>query len=325
MIFRKISWDGRHKFAGAGAFVGGMHLGRRSEIERLLNDLTYEDLHEGEDGVVDWGAGRRVEALAALAELGNPETIEPVRDCLDDPEPNVRQAAVRTLAVLDPEARDYLIQAVIGWPTPPFGDARLEALRLLQESDDEHVAERVVQAVAYSNGSTVLDGITRESVVRLATSGDNGTKPAEIVALTMDLLREPEGNRRNLEIVLAWLGEHSVDDLVDALEDPQLAESAATVLGALKDSRAVPGLVMCLDDERPDVRLAAAWALGEIRDVRAIEGLMRAVSDVDYEVRRQAQEALDALGTVGVVAGVSAVLQIVMDKGPEQLPKPAED
>src|SRR4051812_22444297 len=174
MIFRKISIAGGHKFAGVGTFVEGMRRARRGhkrgrrDIDRHLQDLTYEDLQEEEDGVVDLGVGRRVEALEALAELGDPEAIEPVRDSLDDPEPHVRQAAVRTLATLDPEARDYLIQAVIGWPAPPFGDARLEALQQLQQLDDEHVAERVVQAVAYSNGSTVLDGITRESVVRLA-------------------------------------------------------------------------------------------------------------------------------------------------------------
>jgi HEAT repeat protein len=300
--------------------------GDKREIDHLLADLTHEDLEEDEDGLVDLGAERRAGAAIALAELGDPAAIEPVRARLEDPEPIVRHAAVQALAALDPEALDYLIHAVISWPAPPFGDARLEALSLLQQLDDGTVPERMVQAVARSNGSTVLDGITRESIVRLTNNGgENGARPADIVALTMDLLREADGNRRHLEIVLAWLGDHSVDDLVDALGDPELRESAATVLGALKDSRAVPGLVLSLDDERPDVRLAAAWALGEIRDVRAVEGLIRAVSDTDYEVRRQAQEALDALGTVGVVAGVSAVLQLVMDKGPQQLPSPRED
>jgi HEAT repeat protein len=300
--------------------------GRRRDLHKLLAALTHVELVDDGESVVDLGAQTRAEALAALAELGPEEAaeaVEPVRERLEDPIPWVRQAAVRTLAVLDSDgSREALLQGLISWPAPPYGDARLEALRVLQAVDAEGLPERLVRAAAASNGSAVLDGITRRAVVNLVSEADSGARPAETVRLLIDMVRRADGNRTNLEILLAWLGEHSVDDLIDGLGDPELRESAATVLGALRESRAVPGLVGCLEDERVDVRLASARALGEIRDVRGVEGLIRAVSDPDYEVRREAQEALDALGTVGVVAGVSAVLQLVMKNSQQELPKP---
>jgi HEAT repeat protein len=304
--------------------------GRNREVNRLVRALSHQELvDDGETGVVDYAAETRAEALLALAELGevaDGHVTEAVAERLDDPVPFVRQVAVRALSALDAtRARDELIRGVVSWPEPPYGEARMEALRALQELDDASVAERVIQAVASSNGSAVLDGITRSAIVYLASDPERGARPAETVGLLIDMLRRADGNRRNLEILLAWLGEHSVDELIDGLDDPALRESAATVLGALRESRAVPGLVRCLEDERVHVRLASARALGEIRDVRGVEGLIRAVSDPDYEVRRVAQEALDALGTVGVVAGVSAVLQLVMKDGPQGLPKPKED
>lgn len=301
-------------------------LARRSEFDRLVHDLHHQELVDDEEnGLVDYGARTRAEALEALAGLGDPQAFDAMAERLDDPVPWVRETAVRAVAALDAErARDALIEGVLSWPEPPYGEARLEALRVLQDLGDESVPGRVVQAAAASNGSAVLDGITRSAIVEMASDPERGSDPYEIVALLIDMVRRADGNRRNLEILLAWLGEYAVHDLVDGLDDPELRESAAVVLGALRESRAVPGLVRCLDDDRADIRLACARALGDIRDVRGVEGLMRAVSDPDFEVRREAQEALDALGTVGVVAGVSAVLQMVMSKEPERLPKPED-
>jgi HEAT repeat protein len=301
-------------------------LGRKSDAERLVAALQHEELVDaGENGIVDLGAQGRAEALAALGGLGDEQAFDAVADRLEDPVPFVRHAAVRAVSDIDAgRARDLLIQGVTSWPEPPYGEAREEALRTLLLLEDESVPGRVVQAVAASNGSTVLDGITRSAVVYLASDPEHGGQPDEIVALLIDLLRRADGNQRNLEVLLAWLGEYAVHELVDGLREPELRESAAIVLGALRESRAVPGLVDCLEDERVDVRLASAHALAQIRDVRGVEGLMRAVADPDFEVRRQAQEALDALGTIGVVAGVSAVLQMAMTKTPEQLPKPEE-
>jgi HEAT repeat protein len=299
-------------------------LGRRRDIDRLIDAASYEELEYDEvNGVIDLGAPRRAAALEALAEIGDEEAMEAITQRLEDPDPAVRHTAVRVLAAAAPQhASEALIHGVVSWPEP-YGEARLEALRALKQLDDAAIAERVVQAAASSNGSAVMDGTTRSAVVNLVADPAGGKEPREVVQLLIDMLRRADGNRTNLEIMLAWLGDHSIDILVDALDDAEICESAATVLGALRESRALPGLVRCLEDDRVDVRLASARALAEIRDVRAVEGLIHAVSDPDFEVRRQAQEALDALGTVGVVAGVTAVMQMMnQDVSRQELPKP---
>jgi HEAT repeat protein len=299
-------------------------LRRKHTLKRLVRALPRQDLvQDTELGVVDLGARTRADALVALGELGDDRAMEAVMHRLEDPVPSVREEAVRTIRALDARrARAALVRGLLSWPDPPFGEARLEALRTLEELDDPDVPKQVIAEVASSNGAAVLDSITRNAVVSLASDSAQGGLPADLVGRLIDMLRDVHGNRRNVEILLAWLGAYSVDDLITGLDDPALRESAATVLGALREARAVPSLVTCLDDDRPEVRLAAAAALAEIRDVRSVEGLIRAVSDPDYEVRRQAQRALDALGTVGVVAGVAAVLTIMRERPGDELPNP---
>lgn len=296
-------------------------LRRNRKLRRLAGALVHQDMVEDSElGVVDLGVSKRVSALKATAELGDGRAAEVVIRRLEDPDPRVRAEAVRTLRALDAsEARGALIQGLISWPDQPFGEAREEVLRTLQESNDPAVCEQVVEAIASTNGSAVLDRTTRGAVVSLASESAGGAAP-ELVRHLIDRLRDADANRRNIEILLAWLGEFSIDELIDGLGDPELRESAATVLGALKEARAVPSLVACLEDDRAEVRLAAAGALAEIRDVRSVDGLIRSVSDPDYEVRRQAQRALDALGTVGIVAGVAAVLSIMREQNGDQPP-----
>jgi HEAT repeat protein len=297
-------------------------LRRNHKLKKLAGALLQQDMVEDSElGVVDLGANKRVDALIAAAELGDTRAMEAVMRRLDDPDRRVRAEAVRTVRALDPaQARSALIQGLISWPDPPFDEARAEALRTLEKSDDPAVAEQVIEAIASTNGSAVLDRTTRSAVVALASEVPRGGAPTDLIGGLIDRLRDADGNRRNVEILLAWLGEYSVDDLIDGLGDPALRESAATVLGALREARAVPGLVACFDDERPEVRLAAAGALAEIRDVRSVDGLIRAVSDPDYDVRLQAQRALDALGTVGIVAGVAAVLTIMRERNGDEPP-----
>jgi HEAT repeat protein len=309
-------------------------LRRKRKVKRLVGKLRHQDLvQDTEHGVIDLGARTRMDALATLRELGDEGAVEAVMRRLEDPVPRVREEAARTLRALDArQARAALVHGLVSWPDPPFGEARLEALRTLEAWDDPEVPGQVIEAIASSNGSAALDRITRSAVRSLASNSARNGTPTELVRRLIEMLRNGEENRRNVEITLAWLGEYSVDQLISGLDDPALRESAATVLGALREARAVPALLTLLDEERPEVRLAAAGALAEIRDVRSVEGLIRAVSDPDYEVRRQAQRALDALGTVGIVAGVAAVMSIMRERdggdlpilGPGQSPRPEE-
>ncbi len=67
----------------------------------------------------------------------------------------------------------------------------------------------------------------------------------------------------------------------------------ANLLGRFKDARAVPALVMMLQDKSPRVAAMAAWALGQIRSPDALTFLMEYTRDPTLEVR---QYVLGALG-----------------------------
>ena len=76
---------------------------------------------------------------------------------------------------------------------------------------------------------------------------------------------------------------------VDALrsQDPQARLAAAQELGAQKDYKAVPALIMSLDDADKEVREKAAWALSEIKDPRSIGPLIQAMkSDVSGRIEK---------------------------------------
>ena len=55
-------------------------------------------------------------------------------------------------------------------------------------------------------------------------------------------------------------------------------------------------LVKALSDQSQGVRQQAAWALGAIGDSRALPGLLPALKDTDAGVRKQAAWAIGAIG-----------------------------
>jgi HEAT repeat protein len=88
-------------------------------------------------------------------------------------------------------------------------------------------------------------------------------------------------------------------------ESAQLRGHAAEALAYLGNRRAVPALIITLDDPSPEVRLWCAFALGELGDRRAMAPLERlAATDVTpvpgwWTVGEEAREALKRLEAVG--------------------------
>jgi HEAT repeat protein len=93
---------------------------------------------------------------------------------------------------------------------------------------------------------------------------------------------------------------------------------AATELGALKSSRAVPPLIAALSDGDSAVRISAATALGEIGDPRALQPLLTMLKtdrDNDGNVD-ECHAAAKALGALGKPA-LDPLLAALQDKDPE--------
>ena len=113
-----------------------------------------------------------------------------------------------------------------------------------------------------------------------------------------DAIRDKNANvRESAARALKRMGSSVIEKLIFALkeDDLHIRSTAASILGELKDSRAVVPLVEALRDPMWLVRFEAAASLGKIKDPRAIEPLRDALNDKDSTVRAAAEEALNAI------------------------------
>lgn len=91
--------------------------------------------------------------------------------------------------------------------------------------------------------------------------------------------------------------EAAIQAIIDALDDPDVASTAAKALSGHKKSiRAVPKLILLLNAADSLTRSRAARALGVMRDHRALEPLAALLSDPDKGVKLEAAKALGHMG-----------------------------
>lgn len=115
----------------------------------------------------------------------------------------------------------------------------------------------------------------------------------------LDLLRPrremwTEGVRELLEDI----GEQAVPDLLRAMHDKKLRDTAIRALAKIGDRRAVPPLIELVTDgaRRGDVRATAIWALGRIGDPSALPVILDVSHSSDKDERRSAAYALHSMG-----------------------------
>jgi HEAT repeat protein len=80
-------------------------------------------------------------------------------------------------------------------------------------------------------------------------------------------------------------------------------------LGGFKDNRALPKLILALNDPNAAIRRSAAKSLGQIGDPGAVEALIAALeSPLEADLMNSSQEiAAEALGAIGDVNAVPAL------------------
>jgi HEAT repeat protein len=280
----------------------------RGDVRRLVKVLDRHDWLVDRDGHrVDLELGRRIEAVAALGTIKSRDAEEGVIRALDDGDPRVRHAAVVALRPRPSmRALKVVARAAATWSDPAAKSARDAAMELLLELGDELHAVEYTQALVDDENRSSL-GPEEERFVSELFQADSGPV-AEIFANELSLaLEEPE--RRVVWQALVAMGNVSVRPLISALDDPRRRHLAATALGALRDTNAVPALMRLLSGGNAADRAAAADALGEIRYPGALEALVRASGDPDAGVRDAAQDALDRMrGVLLAMAGASALL-----------------
>jgi hypothetical protein len=102
-------------------------------------------------------------------------------------------------------------------------------------------------------------------------------------------------------------------ELLNGDGDPDIAMRSASVLGALKDARAIPPLLAELGTTKvpPQVRAAAALSLGSLKAGQAASKLREIAADehADVLLRKSAVRALGELGDAGAVPGLLHLLK----------------
>lgn len=129
--------------------------------------------------------------------------------------------------------------------------------------------------------------------------------------------RQYSSPAREAARALAGIGPRSVAPLLKLLQDglvdlggsgPEIV-MAAVGLGALRERRAVEGLVSALASPYEAVRGSVAEGLGQIGDPRAVAPLITALQDKNEGVRSSAADALAALkdpkGTEALIDGLA--------------------
>jgi len=124
-------------------------------------------------------------------------------------------------------------------------------------------------------------------------------KVAAAVPKLIALLDDPDEDAQwKATCALGALGRPALPSLIDALLHPRerarwKAENAIKMMG----EEAVPALLEALKDKRVRVRQSAAYLLGEIKDARCLEDLAAAIGDKDEDTRWKAATSLTKFGS----------------------------
>lgn len=298
-----------------------------------------QDLIEALEDVDD---ATREEAAKALADLGDPNTLEELLTAIEDDYWAVRvqigwafgkiggERAIDGLIVLfndsmmEVQAEAVLAMASIGVGTVPklITCLKDERWRVREQAAKSLGLLKDSQAV---QGLMIVAGRDRDGAVKSAAAealgriGDSKAVPALIKLFkdTSKIVRETAGT------ALLYIGEESIPALIETLKDPHFVVRCHGVraLGGMTtdyqmgrawttDSRVVDALIVALKDEDRAVREDATIALGIIGDPKAVDGLIEAMKE--GAVKRH---AISALGMIGDARALRPVMDALKGKG----------
>lgn len=126
---------------------------------------------------------------------------------------------------------------------------------------------------------------------------------AIVPTLLTGLTHPSEWVRLNAATALGKLhATEAVPAIIALTHDPEfiVREGAVLALAAIGDPRAIDPLLEALHDSWQDVREAAAHVLGDFKETRVVWPLVEALADEDYEVQDNAIGALQRLGPLAI-------------------------
>lgn len=317
ILVAALKSDNENIRAGAAAELG--EIGDPKAVHSLIEILKDRD----KDVVKN--------SILALGKIGDKRAVNPLITMLNDKDIYVRGFAVSALGKIgDSRSVDYIFAAIndndkfvqegavraLG----KIGDAHsVELLIAILKDKDKHVRMAAATALGNTGDITSLTPLIaalkdKDKIVRgevAAALGQIGDSRA-IDTLTVVALKDKESYVQvNAARALGKLSDEATTlHFINILEEnPDTRASAARVLGAIGDIRAVEPLITALTDQDELARRSAADALGKIKDARAIEPLIAAIKDDDVYVRKSSIRILGFMGDDRAVEPLIAALK----------------
>jgi HEAT repeat protein len=210
-----------------------------------------------------------------------------IHDALDDGDPIVRRAALRSLGLWAvPDDASRLVRSVVDG-----GDE----LATTSAATLEQLAAEAPEAVRAALRDLALDGPGGHALAGVVALVEG---EAAYDRLTLALRSERSEVRRASVNALARIGgRRAADEIKFALSDDNLdvRSTAARALGTLRDEDGeaigIEALLLSLETDEPSLLASIARALGNTLDTRAIEPLKALVSHQESQVAVAAIEA----------------------------------
>ena len=297
-----------------------------------------EDLEDVDDAT-------REEAAKALAELGDPETLDDLLSALEDDYWAVRVQVGWALAKI---GGDQAVEGLVTLFNDNMMEVQAESVsamasmglgnvpKLITCLKDERwrVREQAGKTLGLLKDSQAVKGLAvacrdRDGAVKAAAAESLGRiGDSAAVPFLIKLFKDPSKIvRETAGTALVYIGDESIPALIETLKDPHFVVRCHGVraLGGMttdyqmgrawtKDVRVVEALVKALKDEDRAVREDATIALGIIGDPEALDGLIEAMKD--GAVKRH---AIASLGMIGDARALPPVLDALKGKGiPQQ-------
>lgn len=231
----------------------------------------------------------RAQVARALAKLGDPRAVVPLVGKVQDSVPEVRQAVVRALGDLgDGRATQALLLAL----RDNVADVKVEALAALGRLRAPEAASAIAPLVVERNPA-----VRHAALVALGRIASPDAVRALVRALGTQEDASGTLERTPVRDALVAAGSPAIGELTGLLErpiSPQVAASAAWVLGELRATASAPAIVSAL--RKGNLPPAAALrALAGAGTAETVPVVLEFVADPSPVVRGEALRAATAL------------------------------